>query len=48
MGSWINDKVQYGDIFEARDIKNAGLFLEFDTKENPVVQVRSGYFTCKY
>ena len=42
MGGWINDKIQYGDSFEARDITNAGLFLEFDLKKNPVVQVRSG------
>jgi predicted alpha-1,2-mannosidase len=42
IGGWINDKIQYGDTFEASDIKNAGLFLQFDAKTNPVVQVRSG------
>ena len=41
MGSWINDKIQYGDTLEAKDIKNAGLFLQFDAKKDPVVQVRS-------
>jgi predicted alpha-1,2-mannosidase len=41
MGSWINDAIQYGDELEAKDIKNAGVFLQFDAKVNPVVQVRS-------
>lgn len=41
IGSWINDKVQYGDTLEAKNIKNAGLFLQFDAKKNPIVQVRS-------
>lgn len=42
MGGWINDKVKYGTEFNAKDIQNAGLFLEFDAKKHPVVQVRSG------
>ncbi len=42
MGGWIEDKIMYGNTFEAKDLKNAGIFLEFDAKENPVVQVRSG------
>jgi predicted alpha-1,2-mannosidase len=42
LGGWINKTIQYGDTFEAKDIKNAGLFVEFDAKRNPVVQVRSG------
>jgi predicted alpha-1,2-mannosidase len=41
MGSWINDKIQYSDVLEAKNIKNAGLFLQFDAKKDPVVQVRS-------
>ncbi|HEY4154111.1 MAG TPA: glycoside hydrolase domain-containing protein, partial [Puia sp.] len=41
MGSWINDQVQYADTLEAKDIKNAGFFLQFDAKRDPVVQVRS-------
>ncbi len=41
IGNWIDDKVQYGDILEATDIKNAGLFVEFDEDNYPVVQVRS-------
>ncbi|QNK61068.1 glycoside hydrolase family 92 protein [Pedobacter sp. PAMC26386] len=42
MGGWINDKIEYSNTFEAKNIENAGLFLEFDAKRNPVVQVRSG------
>ena len=42
MGSWINDTVSYGDRFEAKDIKDAGLFLQFNAKTNPIVKVRSG------
>ncbi len=41
IGNWINDKIQYGDILEADNIKNAGLFVEFDKDKYPVVQVRS-------
>jgi predicted alpha-1,2-mannosidase len=41
MGSWINNAIQHGDELEAKDIKNAGVFLQFDAKVNPVVQVRS-------
>ncbi len=42
IGSWTDDKIQYGDSLRAMDIKNAGLFVEFDTKSNSIVQVRSG------
>ena len=42
IGSWTDDKIQYGDSLEAEDIKNAGLFVEFDAKKSPMVQVRSG------
>lgn len=42
LGGWVNKTIQYGDTLAAKDIKNAGLFVEFDTKHNPVVQVRSG------
>lgn len=41
VGAWINNDIKSGDSFEAKDIKNAGLFVQFDTKANPVVQVRS-------
>lgn len=42
LGGWINKTLRYGDTFEAKDVKNAGLFVEFDAKRDPVVQVRSG------
>ncbi|HEX5026366.1 MAG TPA: polysaccharide lyase family protein, partial [Agriterribacter sp.] len=42
IGGWINDKVSYGDQFEAKDISNAGFFLQFDAAVSPVVNVRSG------
>ena len=41
MGNWIDDKVSYGDTLAASNIKNAGLFVEFDEDTYPVVQVRS-------
>jgi predicted alpha-1,2-mannosidase len=42
MGTWTNDAIAYGDVLEATDIQDAGIFLEFDTKQNPVVQLRTG------
>lgn len=42
MGSWINDAIKYGNEVNAKDIENAGIVLEFDTKTNPVVQLRTG------
>ncbi|MBV4358216.1 GH92 family glycosyl hydrolase [Pinibacter aurantiacus] len=41
IGGWINKQIQYGDTYEAKDIKNAGLFVQFDAKKNDVVQIRS-------
>lgn len=42
MGGWINDKKQLTDHLTARDIKDAGAWLQFDAKKSPVVQARSG------
>lgn len=43
MGIWKNDEIMYSsDELVADSCKEAGLFLSFDTKKNPVVQVRSG------
>jgi predicted alpha-1,2-mannosidase len=42
LGGWLDSKIMSGDFFEAKDVKNAGLFVHFDSKTNPVVQVRSG------
>ena len=42
MGGWIEDEIFEGEHLTAKDIKDAGLFVYFDQKENPVVQVRTG------
>lgn len=42
MGGWINDKKQLTDHLTARNIKDAGAWLQFDTRKSPVVQARSG------
>lgn len=41
-GTWINDQVGQDDIVNSIDPKNAGAYVEFDTRENQVVQVRTG------
>ncbi|MEO6283123.1 MAG: GH92 family glycosyl hydrolase [Dyadobacter sp.] len=41
-GVWLNDEITQQTSLSADSAKNAGLFLEFDTKVNRVVQVRSG------
>ncbi|WP_075556862.1 GH92 family glycosyl hydrolase [Parabacteroides timonensis] len=42
MGGWINEKQQLTDRLTARDIKDAGVWLQFDAGKSPVVQARSG------
>lgn len=42
MGGWIEDEVFEGEHLTAQDNKDAGLFVYFGQKENPVVQVRTG------
>lgn len=42
MGSWLNDTIKYGNSFTTDAAAEAGIFLEFDTRKHPVVQVRSG------
>ncbi len=42
IGGWINEKIIYGDTFQAKGIKNAGVFLQFDAKASSVVNIRSG------
>lgn len=42
IGGWINDEVHNTGVIEGKDLKDAGLFVEFDTQKHPVVQVRSG------
>jgi predicted alpha-1,2-mannosidase len=41
-GVWLNDQVKQQTSLSADSAKNAGLYLEFDTKVNKAVQVRSG------
>lgn len=41
-GVWINDEVRKNTNLLADSAKNAGIYLEFDTKINKVVQLRSG------
>lgn len=42
IGTWRDSTVVYADCLEAKNIKDGGMFVEFDTAENPVVQVRTG------
>ncbi|UOR06845.1 GH92 family glycosyl hydrolase [Hymenobacter aerilatus] len=41
LGGWRNNQVQYGTTLTGKDLKDAGLFAEFEAKQHPVVQVRS-------
>lgn len=41
-GTWIDDTITGHDIIKATDPKYAGAYVEFDTQENQVVQVRTG------
>ncbi|MDR1369231.1 MAG: glycoside hydrolase family 92 protein, partial [Dysgonamonadaceae bacterium] len=42
MGGWINDNVISSNSISGKNIKDAGTFVEFDTKKSDVVQVRTG------
>lgn len=42
IGAWKNDEVIYDTSLEGHDLKDAGMFVEFDTKQHSVVQVRTG------
>lgn len=41
-GTWKNDKISDQDLIETGPLKDAGAYVEFDTRSNPVVQVRTG------
>lgn len=41
-GTWINNDIGTGDLINIKDAKDAGAYVEFDTRENQVVQVRTG------
>ena len=42
IGGWKNNEVLDVDAISGKDLKDAGLFVEFDTKSHPVVQARTG------
>lgn len=42
IGGWKNNEVLNVDEIKEKDLKDAGLYVEFDTKTHPVVQVRTG------
>jgi predicted alpha-1,2-mannosidase len=41
-GNWVNDDIGTGDLVNVKDAKDAGAYVEFDTRVNPVVQMRTG------
>ena len=41
-GVWKDEEVEQSDHLVAHEIGDAGMFVEFDTKEHPVVMVRTG------
>lgn len=41
-GGWINDDVQNTSHISGKNLKDAGMYVEFDTKKYPVIQARSG------
>jgi predicted alpha-1,2-mannosidase len=41
-GTWVNDNIGEGDLVQIKDAKDAGAYVEFDTRNNRVVQVRTG------
>ena len=41
-GAWTNDAIGSNDLINIKDAKDAGAFVEFDTRNNPVVQMRTG------
>ncbi|MCF3107391.1 GH92 family glycosyl hydrolase [Niabella sp. CC-SYL272] len=42
MGGWINDVITGGDQLNAEQPEQMGCYVEFDTHQTPVVQVRTG------
>jgi predicted alpha-1,2-mannosidase len=42
IGGWLNDDLVNSDRIAGKDLKDAGVFVEFDTKKSQVVQARSG------
>lgn len=42
IGGWKENQVYNEATISGKDLRDAGMFVEFDTKKHPVVQVRSG------
>lgn len=42
MGIWADGEIRRDIVLKAKDLKDAGVYLEFDATKHPVVQVRSG------
>jgi predicted alpha-1,2-mannosidase len=42
MGGWLNDKLTNSTVLKGENLKDAGVYVEFDTQKSPVVQVRTG------
>lgn len=42
IGGWKNKEILNSNAIAGKDLKDAGLFVEFDTKKSNVVQVRTG------
>ncbi len=42
IGNWVEDKVSDEPFISAKNLRDAGMFVEFDTRESAVVQARIG------
>lgn len=42
VGNWLDGEVGDTDGLKATDVESAGVFVEFDTRQSPTVQVRTG------
>jgi len=42
VGGWKNDEILDTSHISGEELSDAGLFVEFDTKKSPIVQVRTG------
>jgi predicted alpha-1,2-mannosidase len=41
-GTWVDDQIGTENLINIKDTKDAGAFVEFDTRQNQVVQMRTG------
>jgi predicted alpha-1,2-mannosidase len=41
-GVWVNGEIRRSSNLKADSVRNAGIYLEFDTRTHPIVQVRTG------